>query len=97
LLILGFLRLAWVSFAIDALPRPLTQSDNEMFQSTNSYSGQQLRKMVIGVVANYHMCIPGVILPAALMLAGGVLLDQAARRDKKRKPPIIQDERPVAS
>jgi hypothetical protein len=96
LLILGFLRLAWVSFAIDALPRPLTHRDDESFQSTNSYSGEQLRKMVVGVLVDYHRLIPSVILPAALMLVGGVLLDQAARRDTKRKPPTIPDERPVA-
>ncbi|HEY3761592.1 MAG TPA: hypothetical protein VGN23_07585 [Verrucomicrobiae bacterium] len=95
LLILGFLRLAWVSLAIDALPRPISEKYDERFHLTNSFSGEQLHKNVVGAIGDYHRLIPSIILPATLMLAGGILLGQAFRRDIKRKAPIIQDERPV--
>ena len=97
LLLFGFLWLLWAAFASGALARSLSQFYPEQYPITNSYSGEQLHHAVVEVVHKYHDFIPRIALPATLMFVGGILLDQAARRDAKRKPPIIQGDRPAAS
>ena len=96
LLVFGFLWISWAAFACDAIPRSLDMIYHDRFSTTNSYSGDQVWQTVDGVLRKYQVGIPRIALPGILMLVGGILLDQAARRDTKRKPPVMHDEKPVA-
>ncbi len=98
-LVLGFVLICWGAFFITAVPRPIITRYDQNYPDTRSYSSGEVRQAYRDVLQDYlHFRdhFPFVALPAALMLVGGILLDQAARRDTKRKPPFISDERPVA-
>jgi|ERR1035437_1743101 hypothetical protein len=99
LLIFGFVWICWSAFFVSAVPRSIVTIYDERYPDTQSYSGKQLRQAYRDVLMDYRGVrdhLPFVALPAALMLVGGILLDHAARRDAKRNPPIIHDDRPVA-
>ena len=96
LLILGFFWVLVVGFDCDAIRPALFVKYHERYPATNSYSGAQFREAMGDFMIDYGTVFPRVAPPAILMFVGGVLLDLAARRAAKQKPPIIHDDKPAA-
>jgi len=85
LLILGFLWLAvWCAGSVGPLTRSIGIENFKKYPEARQYSGSDVCDAIRSVLDEYQENAHGVILPAALMLAGGVLLDVAGRRNKKR-------------
>jgi hypothetical protein len=85
LLTLGFLGIVvWFADSIVPLPRSIAVENFQKYSQTQMYSGSQVSAAIGSVLDQYKQNDLGVILPTALMLSGGVLLDFAGRRNKRR-------------
>ena len=85
LLTLGFLWLVvWFADSIVPLPRSIAVENLQKYSPTQMYSGNQVSDAIHSVLDQYKQNALRVIMPTALMLSGGILLDFAGRRSKKR-------------
>jgi hypothetical protein len=97
LLISGFLWLAvWCAGSVGSLTRSIGLEHFKQYPEIGKYSGNEVCNAIRSVLAEYKENVHGVMLPAALMLVGGILLDIANRRAAKRNmPDTISLEGPV--
>jgi hypothetical protein len=85
LLILGFLWLVvWCGGSVGPLTRSIGIENFKKYPEARQYSGSEVCDAIRSVLIEYQENAHGVVLPATLMFAGGVLLDVAGRRSKKR-------------
>jgi len=85
LLTLGFLWLAvWCAGSVGPLTRSIGIENFKKYPEGRQYSSSEVCDAIRIVLIEYQENAHGVVLPATLMLAGGVLLDVAGRRNKKR-------------
>ena len=82
LLLLGFLWLTLLcgSLSVWSLTRNLGIQHFERYPETRQYTGHEVCDALRSFIDDYQNRIPGVVLPATLMLGGGILLDVAGRR-----------------
>ena len=93
LLIFGFLWLALgVALPLDGpLVRGVGLRNFDKYPEASTFSGAEVQEAIRIVLLEYRDETPGVMWPAAVMLAGGVLLDVAGRRTAGRK--VLKDEK----
>lgn len=85
LLILGFLWLAvWCAGSVGPLTRSIGIENFKKYPEARQYSSSEVCDAIRSVLIEYQENAHGIIWPATLMFAGGVLLDLAGRRNKKR-------------
>ena len=85
LLTLGFLWLAvWCACSIGPLTRSIGIENFKKYPEGRQYSTSEVCDAIRSVLIEYQESAHGIVLPAMLMFAGGVLLDVAGRRNKKR-------------
>jgi hypothetical protein len=97
LLLLGFLWLAvWCAGSVDAAVRSIGPEHFRKYPDIGKYSGDEVCDAIRSVLDETREQARGVTFPAGLMLAGGLLLDIAGRRARKRDvPETISLEGPV--
>jgi hypothetical protein len=89
-LVVGFLWLAvWCAGSVGPLIRSIGIEHFKQYSPTRTYSGDQVCDAIRNALIEYQDNAHGVILPAALMLGGGVLLDFNRRRKAK-----CEDDKP---
>ena len=92
LLLVGFLWLVgWCAGSVRPLLRNIGIEHFQNYPANKTFSGDQVCAAIRSVISEYLDCQHGVILPATLMLVGGVLLDFSGRR-RARQP----DNKPSA-
>jgi hypothetical protein len=85
LLLVGFLWLAvWCAGSSRPLLRSIGIEHFKNYPATKTYSGDEVCDAIRSVISEYWDNEHGVVLPATLMLTGGVLLDFSGRRKVKR-------------
>jgi hypothetical protein len=85
LLVLGFLWLAiWCAGSAAAVARSVGIENFKKYPVAQTYSGEQVCDAMRSVLDECAENAHGVMMPAALMLVGGVLLDFSGRRKAKR-------------
>jgi hypothetical protein len=85
LLIFGFLWLVlWCAGSVGPLTRSIAIENFQKYHQADNYSGNEVCDAIRSVLEEYKENAHGVALPAAAMLVGGILLDLAGRRNKKR-------------
>ena len=81
LLLLGSL---WLTMGcclpVGPLARAIATRDFASYPDTKQYSGAEVREAIVNALIEYRDSPRRVLVPAALMFAGGVLLDFASRR-----------------
>ena len=86
LLVLGFLWLTlWCAPSVGPLTRAIVIENLPKYPPPQTYSSEQVGDAIRSVLKEYQENARGVVLPATLMLIGGVLLGYSARR-KNDKP-----------
>jgi hypothetical protein len=90
LLTLGFLWLAiWCAGSVAAVTRSVGIENFKQYPPSNTYSGTEVCNAMRSVLDETAQNAHGIMFPATLMLAGGVLLDLAAiRKSRKAKSSI---------
>jgi hypothetical protein len=84
LLSVGFLWLvAWCAGSVRPLLRNIAVEHFKSYPTTKTYSSDEVCDAIRSVISEYWDSQHGVVLPATLMLAGGVLLDFPGRRKVK--------------
>ena len=84
-LVVGFLWLVvWCAGSVRPLLRNIGIEHFQNYPATKTFSGDQVCDAIRSVISEYWDCQHGVVLPATLMLVGGVLLDFSRRRKTKR-------------
>jgi len=85
LLILGFLWLSvWCACSVGPLTRSIGIENFKKYPENRQYSSSEVCDAIRSVLIEYQENAPGIVLPATLMFAGGVLLDVAGRRNKQQ-------------
>jgi hypothetical protein len=85
LLVVGFVWLvAWCAGSVRPMIRHIGIEHFKSYPDTKTYSGTEVCDAIRSALLEYQEYAHGVVLPATLMLAGGVLLDVAGRRNAKR-------------
>jgi hypothetical protein len=85
LLIFGFLWLGiWCAGSAAAVTRSVGIENFTKYPPSSTYSGTEVCNAMRSVLDECAQNAHGVMLPAGLMLAGGILLDMASRRAKKQ-------------
>ena len=85
LLLVGFLWLVvWCAGSSRPLLRSIGIEHFKNYPATKTYSGDEVCDAIRSVISEYWDNEHGILLPAALMLFGGILLDVSGRRSKKR-------------
>ena len=85
LLIFGFLWLAvWCADSVGPLIRSIGIENFKKYPEARQYSSREVCDAIRGVLIEYEENSHGIVLPATLMFVGGVLLDFASRRNKRR-------------
>jgi len=85
LLVVGFLWLVfWCAGSVRPLIRNIGIEHFKKYPATKMYSGDEVCDAIRSSQLEYLEYAHGVVFPATLMLAGGVLVDFAGRRNKKR-------------
>ena len=88
LLLLGFLWLAvWCAGSVDAAVRSIGPEHFRKYPDIGKYSGDEVCDAIRSVLDETREQARGVTFPAGLMLVGGLLLDIAGRRTRKRDVP----------
>lgn len=84
-LIAGFLWLAiWCAGSVDPLTRSIAIENFKKYSESKTYSNAEVCDAIRSVLTEYKENAHGILCPAALMLAGGILLDRAGKRSVKR-------------
>jgi hypothetical protein len=84
-LLTGFLLLGvWFASAAVPLPRSIFVEMDEKYPPTRMYSHTEVLDAVGSVMTNFKDNSIRVIVPAGLMLLGGILLDVSGRRSGRR-------------
>jgi hypothetical protein len=82
-LTLGFFwLLIWCAGSVGPLIRSIGIENFKKYPEIKSYSGKEVADAMRSVLLEYEENAHGVVIPAILMLAGGVLLDRAASRSR---------------
>ncbi len=85
LLLVGFLWLVvWCAGSVVPLIRNIGIGHFKQYSPTKTYSGSEVCDGIRSALIEYQDNAHGVVLPATLMLGGGVLLDLAGRRKIKQ-------------
>ena len=85
LITFGFLWLAiWCAGSVVPLTRSIGIENFQKYSPSKMYSGTEVCDAMRSVLIEYQENAHGVILPAALMLVGGILLDVSGRRSASR-------------
>ena len=85
LLTLGFLWLAiWCADSVEPLTRSICIENFKKYPPSRMYSNIEVCNAMRNVLEEYRDNAHGVLLPAMLMLLGGLLLDLSGRRSAKR-------------
>ena len=85
LLVFGFLWLTiWCALSVGPVTRSIGIENFNKYPEARQYSNIEVCEAIQSVLIEYQESAHGVVLPATLMFAGGVLLDFAGRRNKKR-------------
>ena len=92
LLLSGFVWLiVWCAGSVRPLLRNIGIEHFKDYAPTKTYSGGEVCDAIRSVISEYLESEHGIVLPATLMLIGGVLLDFSGRRKAKGS-----DDRPSA-
>jgi hypothetical protein len=84
-LLLGFLWLIfWCAGSVRPLLRNIAIEHFKNYPPTKTYSGDEVCNAIRGVVSEYWDSQHAIVLPATLMLVGGVLLDFSSKRKARR-------------
>ena len=83
LLILGFVWLVWCEWSVGAVSRGVAIENFAKYSPEKTYSAEEVDDAIRGFVTDYQKYHHKVVIPAILMLAGGVLVDRAARRKEE--------------
>ena len=84
LLLCGFMWLVvWCAGSVRPMLRNIGIEHFKDYPPTKTYSGDEVCDAIRSVISEYLDNKHGVVLPATLMLAGGVLLDFSRRRKAK--------------
>ena len=85
LLILGFLWFAvWCAGSVSGVTRSVGIENFKKYPEARQYSGREVCDAMRSVLDETSENAHGVMMPASLMLFGGILLDNSGRRNKKR-------------
>jgi hypothetical protein len=88
----GFLWFAlWCAPSVGPLTRSIAIENFPRYPSDRTYSDKQVQDAIRSVLEEYQRNAHGVMLPATLMLVGGILLGRAGVRNKD-----ASDEKPSA-
>lgn len=86
LLLTGFLWLVmWCALSSRPLLRTIGIEHFKNYAAAKMYSGDDVCEAIRNVIADYLDNEHGIVLPATLMLAGGVVLDFSGRRKARRR------------
>jgi hypothetical protein len=85
LLVLGFLWLTiWCAGSVIPLTRSIGIENFEKYSQSKTYSYEEVCDAMRNVLTEYQDNAHGIVIPAVLMLLGGILLDRAGRRPARR-------------
>jgi hypothetical protein len=85
LLFVGFLWLVfWCAGSVRPMLRNIAIEHFKNYPPTKTYSGNEVCDAIRSVISEYWDSQHGVVLPATLMLIGGVLLDYSGKGKAKR-------------
>jgi hypothetical protein len=83
LLVFGFLWLTlWCAPSVGPLTRSIAIENFQKYKPPQMYSSDQVCDAIRSVLEEYRENARGVVLPAALMFVGGILLGRAGTRNK---------------
>ena len=83
-LVIGFLWLGFCALSVRPTIRAIGIEHFKKYPPTETYSGTDVCDAIRSALLEYLEFARGVIIPATLMLVGGILLDMAGRRAARR-------------